>query len=254
MMGIILAAGRGSRMGAMTADRPKCLAVLAGQTLLSWQMKALREAGVSEIVLVRGYAGDRLPATSCQAVDNPRWADTNMVASLCCAARYLAAGPCTVSYGDIVYHPSTVRNLIAADGDIVVAYDRLWSRLLQDRFDDPLEDAESFRIEGGRLVEIGAQVDDLTRVQGQYMGLLKITPDGWRAMESFIHNLPREERDRIDVTALLSQMLAVGAVVETSPVEGRWCEVDSASDLELYEKRLAQADQNGTPWDHDWRW
>ena len=95
MMGIILVAGRGSRMCAMTADRPKCLTVLAGQTLLSWQMKALSAAGVSEIVLVRGYAGDRLPTTGCQAVDNPRWADTNMVASLCCAARYLAAGPCT---------------------------------------------------------------------------------------------------------------------------------------------------------------
>lgn len=254
MMGIILAAGRGSRMGAMTADRPKCLTVLAGQTLLSWQMKALREAGVSQIVLVRGYAGDRLPTTGCQAVDNPRWADTNMVASLTCAARYLAVGSCTVSYGDIVYHPSTVRSLLAADGDIVVAYDRLWSGLWQDRFDDPLDDAEAFRVEGGRLVEIGGRVDDLRRAQGQYMGLLKISPNGWSTMESFIHNLPEAERDCIDVTTLLSQMLGAGAVVETSPVEGRWCEVDSASDLELYEKRLAQADQGGTRWDHDWRW
>lgn len=254
MMGIILAAGRGSRMGAMTADRPKCLTVLAGQTLLAWQMTALREAGVSEITLVRGYAGDYLPAADCQAVDNPRWAGTNMVASLCCAARYLEAETCTVSYGDIVYHPSAVRTLMAAEGDIVVAYDRLWSGLWNDRFNDPLDDAENFRSEGGRLAEIGGKVADLGRVQGQYMGLLKITPDGWRAMERFIHALAPAERDRIDATSLLSQMLAGGAVVRTSPVDGRWCEVDTASDLELYERRLAQADQGGTRWDHDWRW
>lgn len=254
MSGIILAAGRGSRMGAMTADRPKCLTLLAGQTLLDWQMKALRAAGVSEITLVRGYAGDRLPVADCQAVDNPRWADTNMVASLCCAARYLEAEPCAVSYGDIVYHPSAVRELMAVEGDIVVAYDRMWSELWKDRFDDPRNDAETFRTEDDRLVEIGGQVDDLARVQGQYMGLLKITPDGWRAMESFIHALAPVERDQIDATTLLSRMLAGGAVIGTSPVDGRWCEVDSASDLALYERRLAQADQGERHWDHDWRW
>ncbi len=254
MSGIILAAGRGSRMGAMTADRPKCLTVLAGQTLLDWQIKALRAAGVSEITLVRGYAGDRLPVADCQAVDNPRWADTNMVISLCCAARYLEAEPCTVSYGDIVYHPSAVRELMATEGDIVVAYDRLWSGLWKDRFNDPLDDAETFRTEDGRLVEIGGQVDDLARVKGQYMGLLKITPDGWRTIVSFIQTLAPADRDHIDATTLLSQMLAGGAVIRTSPVDGQWCEVDTASDLELYETRLAQADRAGTHWDHDWRW
>lgn len=254
MRGIILAAGRGSRMGSMTAHQPKCLTVLAGETLLSWQMKALRTAGVSEIALVRGYAADRLPVAGCQAVDNPRWADTNMVASLCCAARYLEAEPCMVSYGDIVYHPSAVQTLVAADGDIVVAYDRLWSALWKDRFNDPLDDAETFRTEGGRLMEIGGNVNDLARVQGQYMGLLKITPDGWRSIDRFVRALAPAERDRIDATSLLSQMLAGDTEVRTSPVDGRWCEVDTASDLELYEKRLAQADQCGTRWDHDWRW
>lgn len=254
MIGIILAAGRGSRMGSMTADQPKCLTVLAGQTLLAWQTAALNAAGVSEIVLVRGYAGDSLPATDFLVVDNPRWADTNMVVSLSCAARYLETEPCTVSYGDIVYHPGAVRDLMATEGDIVVAYDRLWAGLWRDRFADPLDDAETFRTEGGRLMEIGGQVDDLARVPGQYMGLVKITPEGWRTVDSFVHTLAPAERDRIDATSLLSQMLAVGAEIRTSPVDGRWCEVDTASDLALYENRLAQAGQNGTTWSHDWRW
>ena len=34
MKGIILAAGRGSRMGVLTDERPKCLTELAGRTLL----------------------------------------------------------------------------------------------------------------------------------------------------------------------------------------------------------------------------
>ena len=46
MKGIILAAGRGSRMGVLTDERPKCLTVLAGRTLLEWQIEAMRKAGI----------------------------------------------------------------------------------------------------------------------------------------------------------------------------------------------------------------
>jgi L-glutamine-phosphate cytidylyltransferase len=51
---IILAAGRGSRMGGATADRPKCLVELAGRSLLSLQIAGLRAGGITEIGLVRG--------------------------------------------------------------------------------------------------------------------------------------------------------------------------------------------------------
>jgi len=58
---IILAAGRGSRMGGATADQPKCLTPLHGRTLLDWQVEALRDAGIESIALVRGYMGEKLP-------------------------------------------------------------------------------------------------------------------------------------------------------------------------------------------------
>ena len=37
MRGLILAAGRGSRMLALTGERPKCFVPLHGKTLLEWQ-------------------------------------------------------------------------------------------------------------------------------------------------------------------------------------------------------------------------
>ncbi len=58
MRGLILAAGRGSRMVAATADRPKGLVELGGTALLDWQLAALRGAGIQEIGLVRGYRGE----------------------------------------------------------------------------------------------------------------------------------------------------------------------------------------------------
>ena len=58
MKAVILAAGRGSRMGGRTEAKPKCLSVLAGKTLLDWQLEALRAAGIGDIGIVRGYLGE----------------------------------------------------------------------------------------------------------------------------------------------------------------------------------------------------
>ena len=76
MRGIILAAGRGSRMGDLTDDRPKCLVELAGRSLLSLQRAALAAVGVSRTAIVRGYRGEMLEGMGMELFDNSRWAVT----------------------------------------------------------------------------------------------------------------------------------------------------------------------------------
>ena len=41
MKAIILAAGRGSRMGLLTKSQPKCMTTLFGKKLINWQISAL---------------------------------------------------------------------------------------------------------------------------------------------------------------------------------------------------------------------
>src|SRR3712207_5893851 len=55
---IILSAGKGSRLLPLTAERPKCLIELSGRSLLEWQLDALEEAGLTDIVVVTGFRDD----------------------------------------------------------------------------------------------------------------------------------------------------------------------------------------------------
>src|SRR5262245_21182913 len=103
MKAIILAPGRGSRMGTLTADRPECFAEIAGRPLRSLQMQALSAAGAEEIAVVRGYRAEVFDSFPLHRFDNPRWAETNMVSSLLCAEPWLRAHDCIVSYADIFY-------------------------------------------------------------------------------------------------------------------------------------------------------
>ena len=99
------------------------------------------------------------------------------------------------------------------------------------------------------MIEIGAKPKSLKEPQGQYLGLLKFTPEGWGRVEHLLQSLPSETRDRIDMTALLQRLLQNGAEIQTVPVKGKWCEVDSLEDKTIYERRINEGD-----WSHDWRW
>jgi L-glutamine-phosphate cytidylyltransferase len=129
-----------------------------------------------------------------------------------------------------------VRDLAAAQGQLVVAYDRDWSRLWRRRFVDPLADAETFRIDGaGRLLEIGGKTDRIEDIQGQYMGLLKFTPAAWSCIEALLNALDPAIRDRLDVTALLRLLLARNEIaIGTLGTNGQWGEIDNPEDVALY--------------------
>lgn len=238
MKAVILAAGRGSRMKGLTDDRPKCLVELNGRPLLDLQVAALRGAGCNAVAVVAGYRGDLLEGRGLSIFTNPRWAETNMVVSLTCAASWLEAGPCLVSYGDIFYTAETARRLAGTEADIAISYDPDWLALWSARFADPLSDAETFRLRpDGTMTDIGRRPSGLHEVEGQYMGLLRFTPAGWARFTAHLETVGPEAAAKLDMTSMLGALITGGATVRAVPVDGSWGEVDSASDLKLYADR-----------------
>jgi choline kinase len=238
MRAFILAAGRGSRLGHLGADRPKCLVTLAGKPLIERQIWALRLGGADEIGVVRGYRAEMIDFPGLSYFINERWAETNMVMSLARAATWLRSGPVIVSYGDIFYRSELVRGLAGASGPLVVCFDRVWRQLWTRRFADPLADAETFRINSdGQLLEIGGRTTRIEDIQGQYMGLFKFTPPAWSIVEALLATLDGPVRDKLDVTGLLRRLLAGKELsIATFGAEGEWGEVDNQEDVALYEE------------------
>lgn len=235
MRAIILAAGRGSRLGDITSENPKCLTELFGKTLLDWQLEALKGSNIEKIAIVRGYKKEKIDVSDITYFDNDNWNKTNMVMSLYQADEWLKKYECIISYSDIVYKSETIDILKDEDYDISITYNTNWLKLWKIRFDDPLSDAESFKIDdNGKLIEIGKNVKMIDEIEGQYMGILKIKPNGWIKIKSYLDSLSEDERSKLDMTTLIDKLIKNGIEIYTVASDGLWLEVDSKEDLDLY--------------------
>lgn len=240
-LAVIVAAGRGSRLKPFTDRAPKCLLPFAGRRLIDWQLAALRANGLEHIGIVRGYLKETLSDLGLKTWDNARWSETNMVYSLLCAREaLLAADAVIVAYADIVYEPRHVAALLESEDDIAVTVDRDWLALWQQRFTDPLLDAESLKLDRNHaILDIGRKVRALNEIQAQYMGLLKFSSHGMQMFVEYCDSLGAAV-EKLAMTDVLAGMIQSGAVVRGIPVNGGWLEFDGVDDLAAYE-RLRQS-------------
>ncbi len=251
---IILAAGRGTRLGAAAAGGPKCMTRLRGRALLEWQVAAAREAGVHDVTVVRGFQASMIDLPGLAYAHNPVFDRTNMVYTLLCARDRWGAG-FVLSYGDIVYEPRVLRAIAqhtaGASGGIAVVVDLAWREYWHERFADPLQDAETLRLDAGRIVEIGGKARSLDEIEGQYIGMSAYWGEGASALgdlldrEAIVHSEGGrgicEERSFPDlyVTDVLQALIREGHAVDAVPIARGWFEIDTPSDLSIAERGFA---------------
>jgi choline kinase len=224
-----------------------------GKPILRYTLENLRAAGILDISLVTGYRADavRFPDIPFRTFHNPRFAETNMLASLFCAEEAMEGSEdVVVSYGDIVFETSVLRKLMADPGDISVVLDDGWLDQWKLRNEDPLKDAETLRLDGrGCIVEIGAEPTDYSQIESQYIGLLKFSPGGLALLRGLYHELERAVdggeviRGRSFPRLYFTDMLQLLADRHPGEVKGvrierGWIEVDTAADYDLFNRVL----------------
>lgn len=239
MKAIVLAAGQGARLRPLTDDRPKCMVAYKGVPLIDRILASLRAAGVRDLVVVKGYKADALRPEGVRAYVNDAYAAGNMVTSLFTAEAELE-GDVIVSYSDIAYGPDVVRALLATDADVAIVIDRDWRSLWQKRMPDPLADAETLKLDpDGFVRELGKKPRSYADVEGQYIGLVKMSARGVARIRALYASLDRERLydgqpfPKMYMTSLLQLAIDAGIAVRAVPICGGWIEIDSPSDLTI---------------------
>ncbi len=239
---IILAAGQGTRLRPYTNDKPKCMVSLFGKPLLHHQLNVMEKLGIKkgEIALVGGYLQDAIIAPQVKQYRNERFAETNMVETLFCAEEFMVENEdLIIAYGDIIYETSVFQSLLDTHGELVITADLDWEKLWSLRMENPLDDAETFKInDDGFVIELGKKPRSKDEIQAQYMGLIKVSGKKVRAFKSIYHGLNRsaiydgKDFDNMYMTSFLQILIDYGWNIKPALIHNGWVEVDTVAELD----------------------
>jgi choline kinase len=185
MRGVILAAGKGSRLNGTAGESPKCLVELGGISLIERQIRVLREAGVDDIVVVVGCQAERVRRACGHRVtyiENVRYAQTNSLYSLWLARPLLHEGFVVLNC-DVLFHPALLTDLLTsrhADA-LLLGY--------REATQPPYGDEEmKVQVRSGRVVDMSKAMDP-AKADGENLGIVKFGARGAAALVPIMDDL-----------------------------------------------------------------
>jgi choline kinase len=233
MVGMVLAAGAGKRLGPETAELPKTLLPVDGdRTILDVALGNFAAVGLERAVVVTGYASgrieERVPALQerhgleLELVFNPKALEWNNAYSLWCAREHFAHGV-LLANGDTVHPASVEERLLAARGaDLVLAVDQ----------EKPLGEEEmKVHVTADGLLDRINKALDPAGAQGEYIGVTLIEPAAAGPLADALR--ATFERDpQLYYEDGFQELADRGGRVGIAPIGAvEWVEVDDATDL-----------------------
>lgn len=243
MKAIILAAGQGTRLKKYTKNLPKGMLSFMGKTIIERQLEMYRKAGVETIIVVRGYAGDKIDYPGVKYYTNEDYANTNMVESLM-AARKEFDDDVIVSYSDILFEERLLLGMMESKEDFAVSVDDNWKEYWMMRYGKVDFDTESLSIdENDNIVELGLESPAIDDIDARYIGLLKFSKDGLQYIENIMEKAYRDYEDKpwqqsgktvrkAYMTDLLNAIIESGRHVKAVHFDNGWIEFDTNEDYE----------------------
>lgn len=237
---IILAAGQGTRLRPLTSDKPKCMVEYRNKPIITSILETAESCKIENIAIVNGYKKevleDFLQNEKVTFFTNDDYDKTNMVYTLFCAKEFMD-DDIIVSYADIVYDSNVLQKLVDNRSDFGVVVDRKWRELWQQRMENPLEDAETLKIEDGKIMELGKKPTTYADIEGQYIGLFKISKKIVKKVVEFYNSLDKDSvYDGKDFTNMYMTsfiQLIIDNLLDVKPIfiDGGWVEIDCVDDL-----------------------
>lgn len=224
---VVLAAGRGTRMGSITEDIPKPMLPIEHRPMLEHILDRLAEAGIREFFVAVGYHHElienhfrnwRLPIQFHlqEPVDG-----TGSAALL--AKQFARVDSFLLTYGDILCDPQEYvrcQEALNSTPETAVA-------LAVKAVDDPWQGAAVYEMDGRieKIIEKPAKGTSTTAWNSA--GFYAFRP----IIFEYLARLKPSPRNEYELTSAIDMMIADGLDLRISPIAGAWRDVGRPEDL-----------------------
>jgi len=234
MTAVLLAAGRGKRLGDLTADLPKPLLDIAGSPLISHIIYALAGAGIANFILVTGYLSSQIedwakiysrenPGIKITTATQPELNGTG--GAMLAAKEHLVREERFIfGWGDILMdganYPRFIRHARDDEYDLLLAVNRV---------KDPFRGAAVYLSKHMQVERLDEKPEPGTaKTEWNNAGLFATGP----IIFEYLAKLEASPRGEFELPTAIAQMIADGRVVRAVDMRGFWSDVGSREDLE----------------------
>ena len=232
---VVLAAGRGTRMGALTAHTPKPLLPLQGRPILEHILAGLKAAGIRRAVVVTGYLGEQIERSLGDGARlgmdlsyRRQTIASGTATALLLARDALDDEPFVLCWGDILVEAAEYARLVAAFAARPCA-----ALLALNAVDDPWRGAAVYVDDTGvvtRIVEKPPRGTSTTCWNNA--GIFVLTA----AVLAYAERLPASERGEFELPQALAAMVDAGESVRGLALRGFWSDLGTPEDLAAAEE------------------
>ena len=226
---VLLAAGRGTRLGAITATYPKALVEVGGKPIIRYAIEGLRSAGVDELTIVTGHHGALLESEVglgddlTPAIRYVRQMQIDGTArALALTQDWLGDDAFFFGWGDILVDPGNFARVFEAahDSEGVLAVNYV---------EDPFLGAAVY-VDSGmgieHIIEKPPHGSSTTHWNNAGFGVLP--PSIWPAIDA----LQPSVRGEYELPQAIAALVASGVHLRAVPVVGSWFDIGTPGDLD----------------------
>jgi choline kinase len=228
---VILAAGNGTRMGRLTADRPKAMLDVEGVSIIERALDALAASGVADVTIVSGYQSARLRdhlGTRVHFVENLRYRETNSLYSLWLAREALAAGA-VVMNSDVLVSPELIARLVGAPVEDAALVD-ITSALAEEEM--------KVRIWNGFAIDFSKTLPPW-EAHAENVGVLKFGAEGGQRLVGHLDALVVENAANAWAPLAFRALAAEWPIRAVDTGGLAWTEIDFPTDLDRARQLIA---------------
>jgi L-glutamine-phosphate cytidylyltransferase len=224
MKAIILAAGRSSRLYPITLDKPKCLLQVGGKKLIEHQIEILNKCGITDIVIVTGYLGNKIKEAvgdKARYINFPDFATTNNLFTLYHVREELNDDFLCL-FSDVLFEEELLRRCIEDESN--------FSLLVHNK--QILADTMRVRIIENSIYDIGSHIP-VSFGEGNFIGIAKFSKEAAKLLIEEMSNLVNEQHKNDYYTISLVGLASKGHLITPIFVnDDKWIEIDHQQDYE----------------------
>lgn len=225
---VVLAAGKGTRMGALTEELPKPMLPVAGKPLLEHILDRLGRAGVRECCLITGYRREIIERHFEHYPMRLVFVHQEVINGTAAAAKlargFVAAHAFLLTYGDIWCEPDDYRRVMKpVEEELETA-----ATLAVKYVDDPFQGAAVYVKDGFIRTIIEKPLKGTSTTHWNSAGIYCFRPNVFEEID----RVPLSARGEYELTSAIEQMIQLGRKLRAVEIQGVWRDIGRPEDLE----------------------